>query len=463
MKQNDKQQTLKQETIVNHLKHYGFVFANSEIYGGLANAWDFGPLGVILKKQIKDLWWKEFVTKDVAVVGLDSAIIYNPAVWQASGHLSNFSDPLIDCKACKSRFRADKLIEAADANVVISETSGNDIIQGYLVSLKIHCPKCNKQDWTEVRNFNLMFKTFQGVIENDKASLYLRPETAQGIFVNFKNIQRSMRLKLPFGVGQIGKSFRNEITPGNFIFRTREFEQMELEYFCFPNDSAAQFEVLKNKIEHFLKELCGLNETHLKLKEHAKEQLSHYALRTIDFEYLFPQGWSELWGLANRTDYDLKQHQNASKKDLTYLDVETKMKVIPYVIEPSVGVERLMYAILCDAYEEEQLENDTRVVLHLNPALAPYQLAVLPLSNKLKEQAKTVFVNLVESGMRASFDTAGSIGKRYRRQDAIGTPYCITYDFDSESDQSVTIRDRDTMKQERIKIVEIKTYLLKNY
>ncbi|WP_420017792.1 glycine--tRNA ligase [Ureaplasma ceti] len=457
-----KNKSYAQDVIVNHMKNYGFVFANSEIYNGLANAWDYGPLGVNLKNNLKKLWWTEFVTKDHTVVGLDSSILMNPLIWKASGHLANFSDPLIDCKKCQTRYRADKLIEEHEGvTEIISEATSNEEIKAVLEKYNIVCPNCHAFDWTDVRHFNLMFKTFQGVLEDASSTLYLRPETAQGIFVNFKNVQRSMRMKVPFGIGQIGKSFRNEITPGNFIFRTREFEQMELEYFTREDLAYEDFDRFLNKINKFLTEQCGLNPNSLKQKEHAKEELSHYSKKTVDYVYDFPHGFSELWGLAYRTDYDLKTHMESSKKDLTYLDPTTNEKFIPHVVEPSVGVERLLYAICCNAYDEEQLaEDDTRVVMHLPYKLAPYKVAVLPLVNKLKDAANDVFMKLIDLGIECTFDVSGSIGKRYRRQDAIGTPFCLTVDFDTVEKNTVTIRNRDTMEQVTISVDEIPSFFM---
>lgn len=451
-----------QDTIVNHLKNYGFVFSNSEIYNGLANAWDYGPLGVNLKNNIKKLWWREFVTKDPDVVGLDSGILMNPLVWKASGHLANFSDPLIDCKNCQARYRADKLIEEAGVSETVSESTSNAEIQAILAKYHIVCPSCKAFAWTDIRHFNLMFKTFQGVLEDGSSTLYLRPETAQGIFVNFKNVQRTMRTKIPFGIGQIGKSFRNEITPGNFIFRTREFEQMELEFFTKEELAYQDFDRLLNKMEHFLVDLCQINPVALKQKEHSPEELSHYSKKTVDYIYDFPHGFSELWGIAYRTDYDLKTHMECSKKDLTYLDPVTHERFIPHVVEPSVGVERLLYAICCNSYDEEQLaDDDSRVVMHLPYALAPYKVCVLPLVNKLKDEAYKIFLELVEDlGLECTFDVSGSIGKRYRRQDAIGTPFCITVDFDTLEKNTITIRERDSMKQTTIDVKDLKQFFM---
>ena len=451
-----------QTTIVNYLKNYGFVFASSEIYGGLANAWDYGPLGVALKNNIKNLWWKHFITSQPNMVGLDSSIILNPAVWKASGHLANFSDPLIDCKACHQRFRADKLIEEKYPDLKINENTDQKELLKIIKNKKIVSPNCGKSNWTDIRSFNLMFKTYQSVIEDKSSEVYLRPETAQGIFINFANIQRALRLKVPFGVGQIGKAFRNEITPGNFIFRTREFEQMEIEFFNYPDQAPAKFEQYLKDIEHFLFNVLNLKKENIRLQEHAKEDLSHYSARTVDFQYNFPHGWAELWGLANRTDFDLSNHEKMSKSTLGYLDPETNKRFIPYVVEPSVGVERLFYAIICDNYKIEEIkENETREVLSLPYALCPYKVAVLPLSNKLNDDARKVFDKLIAQSIPCVYDTTGSIGKRYRRQDAIGTYYCITYDFDSQKDNCVTIRNRDTMKQERIEISKIFDFLCK--
>jgi len=447
---------IEQTTIVNFLKNYGFVFASSEIYGGLANAWDYGPLGVALKNNLKSLWWNYFITSQPSMVGLDSSIILNPQVWKASGHLANFADPLIDCKECHQRFRADKLIEEYLPDVKINENTSPEKLVSIIKENNLKCPACGKSNWTDIRKFNLMFKTYQSVIEDKSNEVFLRPETAQGIFINFANIQRTMRLKVPFGVGQIGKAFRNEITPGNFIFRTREFEQMEIEHFLYPEMAPAKFEEYLAKIEKFLLEVIGLNKSNLRQQEHDKADLSHYSARTVDFQYNFPHGWSELWGLANRTDFDLSNHEKFSGATMGYLDPETNKRFWPYVVEPSVGVERLFYAVVCDAYDIEDLgDGETREVLRLNYALCPYKVAVLPLSNKLADQARKVYDKLIASGIPAVFDVSGSIGKRYRRQDAIGTYHCITYDFESEKDGCVTIRNRDTMKQQRIKICDI--------
>ena len=445
--------------VVAHMKSTGFVYQGSEIYGGLANTWDFGPLGIELKNNIKNAWWKRFIQEDPNNVGLQSAILMNPNVCVASGHVGGFSDPLMDCKECKSRFRADQLIEEATNHEVNCSKMTNEEMEDYIANHDIVCPKCGAKNFTGIRQFNLMFKTFQGVLEDAKSTIYLRPETAQGIFVNFKNVQRTMRKKLPFGIGQIGKSFRNEITPGNFIFRTREFEQMELEFFCKPGTDLEWFEYYCNACVQFLKDL-GLSEENIRLRAHDPEELAHYSNGTSDIEYNFsePIGWGELWGIADRTDFDLKAHQTTSKQSLEYFDQETNSKYIPYVIEPSVGVERLILAVMCEAYEMQQLENDERLVLHLHPYLAPYKVAVLPLSKKLNDQASKVFSDLA-SEFTCTYDDAQSIGKRYRRQDSIGTPFCVTVDFETEKDNCVTVRDRDTMEQERVALSELKDYI----
>ncbi len=451
------------DKIVALSKSRGIIFAGSEIYGGLANTWDYGPLGVELKNNVKKAWWKKFIQESQYNVGLDSAILMNPQTWVASGHIGGFSDPLTDCKECKTRHRADKLIEdyvakeGIDFNPAVLDDKG---MMDYINEHKIVCPVCGKLNYTDIRKFNLMFKTFQGVTEDSKSEIYLRPETAQGIFVNFKNIQRSTRKKVPFGVGQVGKSFRNEITPGNFTFRTREFEQMELEFFCKPGTDLEWFAYWKDACANWLYSL-GISKENLRLRDHDPEELSHYSNATTDFEFMFPFGWGELWGIADRTDFDLTQHQNVSGESMEYTDPFTNEKYIPYVIEPSLGADRVTLAFLVEAYDEEQVgENDTRVVLHLHPALAPYKAAVLPLSKKLGESAEKVYEQLRKDFM-CEYDDAGSIGKRYRRQDEIGTPFCITYDFDSEEDGCVTVRDRDTMEQERVKISELNEYISK--
>ena len=446
--------------VVAHMKNSGFVYQGSEIYGGLANTWDFGPLGVELKNNIKNAWWKRFIQESVHNVGIQSAILMNPNVWVASGHVGGFSDPLMDCKACKSRFRADQLIEEATHGEVNPAGMSNEDMEQFIREHEIACPKCGAHDFTSIRQFNLMFKTFQGVLEDAKSAIYLRPETAQGIFVNFKNVQRTMRKKLPFGVGQIGKSFRNEITPGNFIFRTREFEQMELEFFCKPGTDLEWFDYYCKACVGFLEDL-GLHGENIRLRAHEQEELAHYSNGTSDIEYnlAYPIGWGELWGIADRTDFDLKAHQDTSKQSLEYFDQETNEKYIPYVIEPSVGVERLLLALMCEAYTEEKVgENDTRLVLKLHPYLAPYKAAVLPLSKKLSAQAMDVFRQLAGE-FSTTFDDAQSIGKRYRRQDSIGTPFCVTVDFETETDGCVTVRDRDSMEQERVALSDLNEYL----
>ena len=449
------------DTIVALAKGRGFVYAGSEIYGGLANSWDYGPLGTELKNNIKKAWLKKFVQESQYNVGLDSAILMNPETWVASGHLGGFSDPLMDCKACKTRHRADKLIEDYVAEHGLSDNPAamsDEEMMSYIKEKGIVCPHCGSHDFTDIRKFNLMFKTFQGVTENSSATLYLRPETAQGIFVNFKNIARTTRRKIPFGVAQIGKSFRNEITPGNFIFRTREFEQMELEFFCKPGTDLEWFEYWRGFCRKWLLDL-GLKEENLRLRDHDKDELCFYSKATTDFEFLFPFGWGELWGVADRTDYDLTQHSEHSGQPMEYFDPETNEKYIPYVIEPSLGADRVLLAFLCDAYDEETDEKgDTRTVLRLHPALAPYKAAVLPLSKKLADGASEIFRDLAFDFM-VDYDDAGSIGKRYRRQDEIGTPICITYDFDSVEDGCVTVRDRDTMEQQRIPVASLKEYI----
>ena len=447
------------DKIVALCKGRGFVYPGSEIYGGLANSWDYGPLGVELKNNVKRAWWKKFVQESPYNVGLDAAILMNPQTWVASGHISSFNDPLMDCKSCKARYRADQLIEEVDGTATEGWT--NEQLSAYIQEHQIKCPKCGKHDFTDIRKFNMMFKTFQGVTEDSKAEIYLRPETAQGIFVNFKNVQRTARKKIPFGIAQIGKSFRNEITPGNFTFRTREFEQMELEFFCAPGEDLKWFAFWKDFCKNWLLSL-GIKEENLKLRDHKPEELSHYSNATTDFEFLFPFGWGELWGIADRTDFDLKQHSQHSGETLDYIDPATNERYIPYCVEPSLGADRVTLAFLIDAYDEEQLDNqDSRVVLHLHPALAPVKAAVLPLSKKLSEQAQEVFAKCSRSFL-CEFDDAGSIGKRYRRQDEIGTPFCITYDFDSLQDGCVTIRMRDTMEQQRMKLEEVEQFILQN-
>ena len=450
------------DQIVNHLRTSGFVFQGSEIYGGLSNTWDYGPLGANLKKNIKLAWWKKFIQEDVNNVGIQSAILMNPEVWVATGHLKNFSDPLIDCKKCKSIYRADQLIEQyATEEVKVEAMTASDMVD-YIRNNHITCPNCGGSDFTDIRQFNLMFKTFQGVIEDSKNTVYLRPETAQGMFVNFKNVQRTMRKKLPFGIGQIGKSFRNEITPGNFIFRTREFEQMEMEFFCKPGEDDKWYPYWKQFCFDWLVNL-GLNPEKMRVRDHAKEELAFYSKGTCDIEFLFPFGWGEVWGIADRTDYDLNRHMEHSKQDLTYLDPFTNEKYVPYCVEPAVGVERLFLAFVCSSYEEEKLvsedgKEDVRTVMHLHPALAPIKAAVLPLSKKLAPLASDIYCQLAKS-FDVQYDEAGSIGKRYRRQDSIGTPVCITVDFDSEANQTVTVRDRDSMKQQVVKIADLNSYI----
>ena len=453
------------DKIVALCKNRGFIFPGSEIYGGLANSWDYGPLGVEFKNNVKKAWWKKFVQENKYNVGLDCAIIMNPETWVASGHVGGFSDPLMDCKACKTRHRADKLIEdyAAENNLDVNPAGwSNAEMAEYIAKEGIKCPSCGSDDFTDIRKFNLMFKTYQGVTEDSTSELYLRPETAQGIFVNYKNVQRTTRKKIPFGIAQIGKSFRNEITPGNFIFRTREFEQMELEFFCRPGTDLDWFKYWKDYCEQFLYSL-GMKPENLRLRDHSPEELCFYSKATTDFEFLFPFGWGELWGIADRTDYDLTQHANHSGESMEFFDPETNEKYVPYVVEPSLGADRVALAFLVDAYDEEvvdEAKNDTRVVLHLHPALAPVKAAVLPLSKKLADQAGEVFEQLAKY-FNVEYDESGSIGKRYRRQDEIGTPFCITYDFESENDGCVTVRDRDTMEQVRLPITELRAYLEK--
>ena len=443
------------ETIVNLAKSRGYVYAGSEIYGGLANSWDYGPLGVEFKNNVKKAWWKKFVQESPYNVGLDSAIIMNPETWVTSGHVGGFSDPLMDCKDCHARHRADKLIEDVGGK---AEGMTFEQMAEYIKENNIACPECGSKNFTDIRKFNLMFKTFIGVTEDAKNEVYLRPETAQGIFVNYANIQRTTRKKLPFGVCQIGKSFRNEITPGNFIFRTREFEQMECEFFCKPDTDLEWFYYWKDYCKNFLLSL-GLKEENLRLRDHEKEELSFYSKATTDIEYLFPFGWGELWGIADRTNYDLGRHQEASGKSLEYFDPETNEKYVPYVVEPSLGADRVALSFLCEAYDEELDEKgEKRVVMHLHPALAPFKAAILPLSKKLSEKATEIYAELAKEFM-IDFDEAGSIGKRYRRQDEIGTPYCITYDFESEEDGCVTVRDRDTMEQVRMPITELRAFI----
>lgn len=449
------------EKIVALAKNRGLIYPGSEIYGGLANAWDYGPYGVELKRNVKEAWWRAFVRNNHLNVGLDAAILMNPEVWVSSGHVGGFSDPLIDCKNCRARFRADNLLEdyatAHELELAIEGMEPQELSQA-IQEHEVPCPSCGKSDFTEPRQFNLMFKTFQGVTEDNQAQIYLRPETAQGIFVNFKNVQRSSRRKIPFGIAQIGKSFRNEITPGNFIFRTREFEQMELEFFCEPGTDLEWFEYWREFCRQWLISL-GIKEEELRLRDHGPEELSFYSKATTDFEFLFPFGWGELWGVADRTDYDLKQHQDGAKEDMRYFDPVKNEKYLPYCVEPSLGVERMLLAFLCSAYDEEELEGgDVRTVLRFHPDLAPIKVAILPLSAKLSEAAMAIQRDLATE-FSTEFDDRQSIGKRYRRFDEIGTPYCVTYDFDSAEDGMVTVRERDSMTQERIPIGELKSYL----
>ena len=449
------------ETIVNLCKSRGYIYPGSEIYGGLANTWDYGPLGVELKNNVKNLWRKKFIQEKKDIVGLDAAILMNPETWVASGHLSSFSDPLIDCKECKTRHRADKLIETwahENGKDLVADGMTNEELINFIKQNNIPCPNCGGNNFTDIRKFNLMFKTFQGVTEDSTATVYLRPETAQGIFVDFKNVLRTTRKKMPMGIAQIGKAFRNEITPGNFTFRTREFEQMELEFFCKPGTDLEWHEYWKQFCKEWLLGL-GMKEENIRLRDHSKEELSHYSNATTDIEFAFPFGWGELWGIADRTDFDLKSHMKVSKEDFTYTDTETNEKYVPYCIEPSLGAYRVALAFLCNSYEEEEIgEGDTRVVLHLHPALAPYKVAVLPLSKKLSEKAEDVYHKLSKKFM-CEYDETGSIGKRYRREDEIGTPYCVTIDFDTLNDETVTIRDRDTMEQIRVKIDELEDWI----
>ena len=450
------------DKIVNLCKGRGFIFAGSEIYGGLANTWDFGPLGILLKNNVKKAWWTKFVTQPTTNIGIDSAILMNPTTWRATGHLGGkFDDPLMDCRSCKSRHRADNLIEDYCAKKGVEfdcAKASNKEMEDFIEERKIVCPVCGNHDFTQIRQFNLLFKTFQGVTEDSTNTIYLRPETAQGIFVNFQNIVRSSRRRIPMGVGQIGKSFRNEITPGNFIFRVREFEQMELEFFCKPGTDLEWFDYWKNYCKQFLIDL-GIKETNLRLRDHKPEELCFYSKATTDFEYLFPFGWGELWGIADRTDYDLMCHQKMCGKSMEYTDPVTQEKYVPYVIEPSLGVERMLLAFLCNAYEEEKLEgDDTRIVLKLHPALAPFKVAILPLQKKLGDKATELYTELAKE-FDVDYDESGSIGKRYRRQDEIGTPLCVTVDFDTLEDNTVTIRNRDTMEQIRLPISELGNYI----
>ena len=449
------------DTLVALCKNRGYIYPGSEIYGGLANTWDYGPLGVELKNNVKEAWRRKFIQENEYNVGLDAAILMNPTTWVASGHVGGFSDPLIDCKECKTRHRADKLIEEwahEQGKDMIADGMSDEELINFINENKIPCPNCEKTNFTDIRKFNLMFKTFQGVTEDKTSEIYLRPETAQGIFVNFKNVMRTTRRKIPMGIAQIGKAFRNEITPGNFTFRTREFEQMELEFFCKPGTDLEWHKYWKDFCENWLLNL-GMKKENIRLRDHSKEELSHYSNATTDIEFAFPFGWGELWGIADRTDFDLKSHMKVSKEDFSYTDAETGEKYVPYCIEPSLGADRVALAFLCNSYDEEKIdENDTRVVLHLHPVLAPYKVAVLPLSKKLSEKAKEVYTKLSKKFM-CDYDEAGSIGKRYRREDEIGTPYCVTIDFDTLEDDTVTIRDRDTMEQIRLKIDEVANWV----
>lgn len=449
---------LTMEKLVAYCKQYGFIFQGSEIYGGLANTWDYGPLGKELKENIKRCWWKRFIQENRYNYGLDAAILMNPEVWVASGHVASFADPLIDCKKCKTRHRADKLIEEFTNGKETGDGWSNEKLEAYIRDNNIVCPNCGKSDFTPIRQFNLLFETHMGVTDDVKSKVYLRGETAQGIFVNFNNVCRSMRAKVPFGIGQTGKSFRNEITPGNFIFRTREFEQMELEFFCKPGTDLEWFNYWKQYCLNFLEDL-GLKAENLRYRDHEKEELCFYSKATTDVEYKYPMGWGELWGIADRTDYDLSVHEKHSKTDLKYLDPETNEKYLPYVIEPSVGVDRLLLAILVDAYHEEELENDTREVLKINPALAPYKVNVLPLAKKYHSEKALEVYNMLAKNFMTSYDESGSIGKRYRRADACGTPFCVTIDDETINNNTVTVRYRDTMEQVTLKLDELVDYI----
>ena len=449
---------LTMEKLVAYCKQYGFIFQGSEIYGGLANTWDYGPLGKELKENIKRCWWKRFIQENRYNYGLDAAILMNPEVWVASGHVASFADPLIDCRKCKTRHRADKLIEEFTHGAETGDGWSNEKLEEYIKVHNIVCPNCGKSDFTPIRQFNLLFETHMGVTDDAKSKVYLRGETAQGIFVNFNNVCRSMRAKVPFGIGQTGKAFRNEITPGNFIFRTREFEQMELEFFCKPGTDLEWFSYWKKYCLDFLEDL-GLKAENLRYRDHEKEELSFYSKATTDVEYKYPMGWGELWGIADRTDYDLSVHEKHSKTDLKYLDPETNEKYLPYVIEPSVGVDRLLLAILADSYYEEELENDTREVLKINPALAPYKVSVLPLAKKYHSEKALEVYNMLAKNFMTSYDESGSIGKRYRRADACGTPFCVTIDEETINNNTITVRDRDTMEQVTLKLDELVNYI----
>ncbi|MCD8209718.1 MAG: glycine--tRNA ligase [Coprobacillus sp.] len=445
------------DKLTNHFITSGYYYQGSEIYGGISNTWDYGPLGVEIKKNIRDMWWKRFVQQSPTNVGVDAAILMNPKVWEATGHVSTFNDPLIDCKSCKMRYRADELIDAIDKDAH-AERLSNEELMNYIHEHHVKCPNCGKEEWTDIRQFNMMFKTHLGVVENATSAVYLRPETAQGMFVNFKNVLRTTRKKLPLGICNVGKAFRNEITPGQLTFRTREFDQMEMEFFCKPGDDLKWFSYWKDKCLTFISEL-GIKKDHLRYRDHDPKELAFYSAATTDIEYLFPWGWGEIWGIADRTDYDLKRHMEYSGESLEYLDPDTNEKYVPYCIEPSVGLDRLVLMTLCDSYDEEVLEDgETRIVMHLDPCVAPYKVAVLPLSKKLEDKAKEI--NTILSGyMSCIYDDTGSIGKRYRREDAIGTPYCVTIDFDTLNDNSVTVRDRDTMKQIRLPVDQLAEYL----
>ena len=448
------------DKLVNYCKQYGFIFQGSEIYGGLSNTWDYGPLGVELKNNIRKAWWDRFIKNDPNNYGLDSAILMNPEVWVASGHVASFTDPLIDCKKCKSRFRADKLIEDFTKGQETGDGWSNEKLEEFIKDNKIVCPKCGSLDYTHIRKFNLLFETHQGVTDDAKSTIYLRGETAQGIFVNFQNVQRTMRAKLPFGIGQTGKSFRNEITPGNFTFRTREFEQMELEFFCKPDTDLEWFKYFKERCMNFLFDL-GISKDNLRYRDHAKEELSFYSKATTDIEYKFPFGWGELWGIADRTDYDLGVHMKHSGQDLRYLDPDTNEKYLPFVIEPSVGLDRLVLTVLSDAYKIEELENDTREVLKISPALAPYKVSVLPLAKKYHSEKAHEVYNMLSKTFMTGYDETGSIGKRYRRNDACGTPWCLTVDDETIKNNTVTLRDRDTMEQVTLNLDEVVEYIEK--
>lgn len=448
----------KFETIVTHLQSTGYVFQGSQIYGGLSNSWDYGPLGSELKNNLKELWWKKFVNESPTNVGIDASILMNPRVWQATGHVSTFNDPLIDCKHCHARHRADDLISSQYPDVDVNSMTMEEM-SAFIKDNNVVCPSCGKSNFTDVRQFNMMFKTHIGVTDDSKSTVYLRPETAQGVFVNFKNVQRVTRKKLPLGIANVGKSFRNEITPGNFIFRTREFTQMELEFFCKPGTDLEWFHYWKDFSIKFVESL-GIKAENLRFRDHEPEELAFYSKATTDIEYKFPFGWGEIWGIADRTDYDLKRHQEFSGESLEYLDPETNQKYVPYCIEPSLGLDRLFLMVVTDSYDEETLPNgEIRKIMHLKPFLAPYKAAILPLNNKLSDKALEVFNSLIPY-IRVNYDTTGSIGKRYRRNDEIGTPYCVTIDFDTLNDESVTVRDRDSMEQERIKISDLKNYLM---